>query len=238
MVHGYVTIDAVIAKLYRDLGINTEVNEAHVVEWIAEALDKIGSFAQYEEIKDCLKLEKGKVKLPTNFYRIKDIGYNGQPLAWASPSMLTAYGCEGSGIPVCCTNYSFYIEGCYIITDIDVSQSESTQNLNLIYLGVPADENGYPLIPDDVYFMEATAKYVTYMLDYREWRKGNLADKVINKSEQDWLFYVNSARGSANMPTERQMSNLKNIWTKMIPDMNGDTNFFKQNAIRERRIRY
>jgi hypothetical protein len=86
--------------------------------------------------------------------------------------------------------------------------------------------------------MEATAKYVTYMLDYREWRKGNIPDKIINKSEQDWLFYVNSARGSANMPNERQMANLKNIWTKMIPDMNGDTNFFKQNATRERRIRY
>ena len=238
MVLGYVTIDTVIAKLYRDLGINTEVNEAHIIEWIAEALDKIGSYAQYEELKECLKLENGKVKLPTNFYRIKDIGYNGQPLAWASPSMLTAYGCEGSGIPVCCTHYSFYIEGCYIITDIDVSQAESTQNLNIIYLGVPVDENGYPLIPDDVYFMEATAKYVTYMLDYREWRKGNIPDKIINKSEQDWLFYVNSARGSANMPNERQMANLKNIWTKMIPDMNGDTNFFKQNATRERRIRY
>lgn len=238
MVYGYVTIDAVIAKLYRDLGINTEVNESHIIEWCAEALDKIGAYAQYKEIKDCFKLENGKVKLPVNFYRIKDIGYNGQPLSWASPSMLTAYGCEGSGIPTCCTTNNFYIEGCYIITDIEVSQDVSIQNLNLVYLGVPVDTNGYPLIPDDVYFMEALTKYVTYMLDYREWRKGNVPDKVYQKAEQDWLFYVNSARGSANMPDERQMANLKNIWTKLIPDMNGDTNFFKQNASRERRIRY
>jgi len=235
---GYVTIDSVIAKLYRDLGINTELNEGHIVEFVAEALDKIGAYSQYQEIKDCLKLENGRVKLPTNFYRIKDISYNNIPLHWASLSLLTAYSCEGSNIPQCCTENSFYIDGCYIVTDIEITNNESIQNLNIVYLGVPVDDNGYPLIPDDVYFMEACAKYVTYMIDYREWRKGNIADKVIQKSEQDWLFYVNSARGSANMPNTAQLENLKNIWVKLIPDQNGYNSSFRNNPRQERRIRY
>lgn len=238
MIVGYRTMESVIAKLYRDLNINTEIKESSCIEWIAEALDKIGAYAQYEEIKECIKLENGKAKLPINFYRIKDISYANQPLAWASLSLLTAYSCEGSNIPQCCTPHTFYIQGCYIITDIEIDQTESNQSLNLVYLGVPVDDNGYPLIPDDVYFMEACAKYVTYMIDYSEWRKGNIPDKVINKSETDWLFYVNSARGSANMPSTAQMENLKNVWVKLIPDQNGYNSNFRNNPRQERRIRY
>lgn len=238
MIYKYTSINRVVAKLYRDLGINTEINESNVIEWIAEALEKIGSYFQYEEIKECIKLENGKAKLPLNFYKLKDIGYNNTPLSWASLSLLTEYSCEGSNIPTCCVPHSFYIQGCYIVTDIEIDQSVSNQSLNIVYLGVPVDENGYPMVPDDVYYLEAVAKYVTYMMDYREWRKGNIADKVLQKSEQDWLFYVNSARGSANMPNERQMRNLKNIWTKLIPNVNDENNFFKKNSNQERRTRY
>ena len=238
MIHGYLSINNVISKLYRDLDINEEINESHLIEWCAEALDKIGSYAQYEEIKDCIKLENGKAKLPVNFYKLKDIAYNNVPLSWASLSLLSMYSCEGSNIPQCCTSNNFYIQGCYIITDIEIDQSESNQSLNIVYLGVPVDENGYPLIPDDVYFMEACAKYVTYMLDYREWRKGNIADKIIQKSEQDWLFYVNSARGSANMPDTAKLEGLKNLWVRLIPSINGRSNNFRDTTNPERLRRY
>lgn len=239
MITGYVNIKSVIAKLYRDLGINTEINEAHVIEWVAEVLSKIGSYYQYTEVKKCIELDNGKALLPCDFYRIKDIVYKGNPIAWASNSVVTDYTCEGCSIPQCCTEYEFYINNSFIITNIKTSTvGEESPKICMVYLAVPTDEDGYPLVPDDVYFMEACAKYVTYMLDYREWRKGNIPDKVLNKSETDYLFYVNSARGAANMPGVAQLENLKNIWTRLIPKQDEYNKSFINNGKPERRYRY
>ena len=113
MITNYKSIKSIMAKIYRDLGTNTEINEAHVIEWIAEALSKIGSYYQYEEIKTCLEIdESGKVKLPDNFYRLVDISYQSKPLHWASNTILSDYGCEGCTIPKCCTDHTFYINDC------------------------------------------------------------------------------------------------------------------------------
>ncbi len=235
MVHGTISYKTLIAKLYRDLNINEEINESSVLEWISEALDKIGAYAQYEEYKECITLQNGKAKLPSNFYKLKDIWYNNKPLSWTSLSVSTAYTCEGSNIPTCCTHNNFYIEGCYIITDITIDQSESAQHLNIVYLGVPIDEEGYPLIPNDVYFIEACAKYVTYMLDHSEWRKGNITDKVFQFSEREWLWYCGAAKGAANMPDTAKMENLKNVWVRLIPNQNGYYNNFRNNPERLKR---
>ena len=241
MITSYTSIKTVISKLYRDLGLTTEINEAHLVEWIAEALAKIGSFYQYEQSKTCLEIDDdGRVKLPSNFYRIVDIAYKSKPLAWASNNLVNDYGCEGCKIENCCTDHTFYINDCYIVTDIKPTDYDANNPklLCISYLGVPVDEDGYPKVPDDVYFHEACAKYVTYMLDYRDWRKGNLTDKVFEKSNQDWLWYVGAAKGSANMPSIAQLENLKNVWVRLIPKQNEYNNSFSNNNKQERRYRY
>lgn len=223
MINGYQSYKTVLNKIYRDLNLTTEVSESNVIEWIAEVLDKIGTYNQYTEVKTCLELINGKAQLPKNFYKIVDISYANQPIMWANNSMYNQYTCEGCKIPTCCSGqWHFYINDSYIITDIPETTYNSTgeKNLCIIYLGVPVDDEGYPLVPDDVYFMEACVKYVTYMMDYQEWRKGNLPDKVLNKSETDYLWYVGAAKGSGNMPNAQKMDVLKNIWVRLMPMQN------------------
>lgn len=237
MIVGFTSVKTLIAKLYRDLNINTEINESYVIEWVNEVLLKIGAYSQFKEVSKCLTLTDGKACLPNGFYRIVDIMFNSQPLSWASNTMANNYQCEGCNIPKCCTNYTFYINNGFIITNVDSATTVdcSEDKICIVYIGIVVDEDGYPMIPDDVYFMEACAKYVTYMLDYQDWRKGQVADKVMQKSEQDYLFYVNSARGAANMPSVAQLENLKNVMIRLIPKQNEYSNFFANNANQERK---
>lgn len=235
MLVGFTSVYTIIDKLYRDLSINREINEHNVVSWCNEVLLKVGAYSQFQEIKDCLELVDGKACLPNGFYRLVDIMYDSKPLHWATNTMVANYGCEGCSIPKCCTQHTFYIENNYLITDI---KSNESQKICIVYLGMYVDDNGYPMIPDDVYFQEACAKYVTYMLDYQDWRKGQIADKVFQKSEQDYLFYINSARGAANMPTMAQLENLKNIMVRLIPSQNQYNKFFINNSQQERRFKY
>ena len=67
-------------------------------------------------------------------------------------------------------------KGGYVISDIDCQNKDKT---TITYLGLPTDEDGYPLVPDDVYYIKAVAAYIIHMLDKQEWRKGSIADKVV-----------------------------------------------------------
>lgn len=227
MITQFKSIKFIISKLYRDLGINQEIPEDNIIEWCGEALNMIGAYSQYEEISDCLELINGKAKLPCGLYKLVDINYKNNPVYWATNTNANNYQCHNCRIPVCIDQsckYTFYLNDSYLISNI---QEETTSNICIVYLGIRTDEDGYPMIPDDVYYDKALTSYVTSMLDYQEWRKGKVTDKVYKQSEADWLFYVNSARGSANMPNTQQLENLKNIWRRLLPVTNDYKRGFK-----------
>lgn len=236
-ISNYVSSKVVMARLYRELGLSTEISETEVIELIADALAMIGSHYQYDEIPTVLELDvNGVTKLPSNFYKLVSIRYKDNPLSWSTNAFVNDYECDSCEIAKCCTDYSFYISDGIIKTDIKATEPDN--KLCISYLGVPVDEDGYPMVPDDIYYFKACVAYVTYIMDYREWRKGNSPDKVFKKSEQDWLFYVNSARGAANMPNVSQMENLKNIMIRLIPSVNQYTRNFKNINSPERRKRF
>lgn len=229
MISNFISINYVISKIYRDLGSNYELNEGDMYEWIAEALNMIGVYSQYEEISECIHLVNGKAKLPCGFYKLVDVNYKHHPIFWATNTNANNYQCHNCRIPVASSEvnrYTFYINDSYIITNIN-DENNQTADLCMVYLGIRTDQDGYPMIPDDVYYMKALAAYVTHMLDYQDWRKGKIADKVFNKSEQDWLFYVNSARGAGNMPNTAQLENLKNVMRRLLPITNDYKRGFK-----------
>jgi len=216
MISGFVSLKEVFGTVYRNLGVNYEIAEADMQEWSAEALAMIGAYGQYDEISKCLCMDgtSGKVKLPHGFYKLIDIKYNNKPLYWATNTNASSYGCSTSKIPVCNGNQTtFYLNDNYLITNITDENSE----VCMVYHGIHVDEEGYPMMPDDPYYSKAISSYIIYMSDYQEWRKGKIPDKVYQDSEVKWLFYVNSARGSANMPNVAMLENFKNIITRLMP---------------------
>jgi len=237
MFSGYVSINTVIAKLYRDLGINEEVPEVNIIEWCAEALNLIGAYSQYEEISDCIDLTAGKAKLPCEFYKLVSINFKGRPVYWATNTNASNYQCENCQIPVCSSDiceYTFYLNDSYIVTNIGLADN-TDQSICIVYLGMPVDEKGYPMIPDDVYYMKALVAFVTMMLDRQDWRKGKITDKVYQESKAEWEFYVNSARGAANMPNSAQLERLKNVWRRLMPLTNEYDRSFINLGKKERR---
>ena len=232
MISGFVSLNSIISTVYRNLGINYEINQADCAEWAAESLAMIGAYSQYQETSACLTLVNGKVKLPLGFDKLVDIRYKNSAMYWATNTNASNYQCSECQIPVCSSgklfqssdglninlansacNNTFYVNDSYLITNI----TDEDASVCIVYLGVKVDEEGYPMIPDDIYYSKAVSSYIIERLDYQEWRKGKITDKVYDHSEKNWMFYVNSARGAANMPNSAQLENLKNIVTRLMP---------------------
>lgn len=239
MISGYVTYKSILARLYSELGSLTEIQEDDCIEWIADALSMIDTFSQYIQINTILEMDEGKAKLPLNFYKLVDITHNNKVLMWSSNSFIKDYACDNCLIPQPCNGcgmHSFYINGGFLITDIKTTSPNN--KICLSYIGVPVDEEGYPLIPDDIYFFKACVAYIIHRIDYREWRKGNITKAIFDKSESEWLFYVSAARGSANLPDIAKLENLKNIIVRLIPKQNDYFNSFRNINDPEKRRRF
>lgn len=233
MIYKYKSVRSIFAKLYRDLGSNTELNESDLVEWIGEAMLKIGSYSQNVDKSTELTIANHKVLLPCDFLHPIDLAHNSMPMAWSSKTMRTNYGCDDCNqIPVCIDSSSqdtFYIQDGWLNTSFE------TGTVCMVYQAVATDDDGFPMVPDNVYFDEALASYCTFKLDRIDWRQGKIPKDAYMESQRDWLFYVNSARGSANMPNEAKLAQLRNVWVRLMPLNNDRNSFFSNNGNPERR---
>lgn len=73
----YITLDRVISKLYRDLGLE-EVSEVDIIEWSGEALEAIGTVAMYEEAVCFVEVKNHTADLPNGLHSIIQIARNNE----------------------------------------------------------------------------------------------------------------------------------------------------------------
>lgn len=224
-----ISVKTIINRVYRRLNLNEDLPEDDMIEWVGEALLRIGAFSQFIPKVEKLEITNGKVALPCDFYKLMEISHSldtdvittiYKPLQWKSESFYSEYFCDDCKIQVSTnvTNPYFMINNSYIYT------SFTDGCVCISYLAVPTDEDGYPMVPDDEMTLDACTKYIIYQLDYREWRKGAIQDKVFQHSEREWHFGVGAAKGSLNMPNSQQMETIRNVIQRLIPSQNYNNN--------------
>jgi hypothetical protein len=130
-----------------------------------------------------------------------------------NPDASGAGGAGVSNIGASGKDYKYIITPGYIKTNI------RTGFIMMAYQAIPTDSEGYPLIPDDVDFVEALYWYVTMKLLYPEWKLGRVRDEVYYDARRSWNFNCKKAYGNAMMPNTDQLETIKNQWLRLIPEI-------------------
>jgi hypothetical protein len=109
--------------------------------------------------------------------------------------------------------------------------------VEMSYKAYPVDEFGMPMIPDNIKFVKAVEWYLISRIDYKRWRTTrNAADeKMWRVSDLEALWYIQSARTAARVPSLSQMESVKRMLLRSIPKINQFNNSFKTAAIQEQR---
>lgn len=235
MVRNFVSVKTIIEKLYRDNGTNDELPVDNIIEWCSEALLFIGAFSQFETKIAELTIANNKTELPCGFINLIDISHDSLPLYYAGKSLINNLFCSDCKISTFDSSVSFgvnkqyfYYQGNNLVTSFSIG------TVCISYTSMVLDEDGFPMIPDDVSYSKACASYVTMMLDRQDWRRGRTTDKVYAESKQDWDWYCGQAKGSANMPSLAQLENLKNVIVRLIPAQNQYSRMFQQDREQKR----
>jgi hypothetical protein len=108
----------------------------------------------------------------------------------------------------------------YLITNNYIKTNQESGYIMMAYQAIPLDKEGFPMIPDDVSFMEAIYWYITTKLLYPQWKQGSVRDAVYYDARRSWNFYCKQAYGNALMPNADQLESIKNTWLRLIPEIN------------------
>lgn len=104
----------------------------------------------------------------------------------------------------------------YTLNDSYIFTSYKDGYALISYLAYPFDCEGFPLVPDDIKFKLALQWYIQEKLDYIQWRKGEIPDKIWAKSEQEAQWYMGAAQNSGIAPNIDKVEGMRKTFTKLM----------------------
>lgn len=114
----------------------------------------------------------------------------------------------------------------FTINDNYIKTNVSTGYILLAYLASPTDTEGYPLVPDLASYKEALYWYIVMKMLYPKWLSGEIRADVYYHAEMKWNFYRKQAYAEGMMPDAERLDIIKNIWIKLVPDIDAHDTFF------------
>lgn len=106
-------------------------------------------------------------------------------------------------------NPAYKIQGNILYTNIKEC------DLEIAYKGLPIDEDGYPLVLDNVYFLMALEAFIKKQMFTIYFDEGKIHLNVLQQAQQDYAFRVAQLHSKMALPSVSEMQAISNMWNKM-----------------------
>lgn len=111
---------------------------------------------------------------------------------------------------------TYKIQGGMIITSVPKGKIE------MAYMAMPIDEEGYPLIPDNSSYSRALELYIKLQWFTILFDTGKISAQVLSNTQQQYAWAVGQAQTDLIRPTIDQMESITAAWNKLLPDITKD----------------
>ena len=256
MNYRHVSTKEVIAKVFRDLKPGNASWTMDAVEWIGEALDFIGYHGVFDHKAKELTVANHKAEIPCDLYQLIQVAHNDCALVYGTDT--TGYVADhrvatpsaGNGVYTTAvgqtnptddhsspaftlkftknsssSNDYYLVNGGYIVTSFEDGK------ITLYYTAYLTDTDGFPLVPDNIYVKQALEWYII-----RQMMMGGYVHPVFNWQVADdkWGHYCVAAQNDLSFPSIDKMETMKNMFVRMVPNINRHSGFFIGNETQER----
>ena len=237
-IYKYISLKEVISNYYRDFKIEDSDIWHDLVEWSAEAMQWIGLTTTAKQNLNCIfEVKNRQFCLPCDFLGNPQVAFNGRKVLPLEGEMIPIFSpgdfsdpleakiatsnlVTGTSVPHSNLDYRYWIDDCYMKFNFDVKE------ITISYLGSRVDEDGFPLIPDIIEYKTALTAYFTKMRMYPDFIKGKISFSIWQAIEEDWDHRCMQAWVEGIKPDLDDMEQIKNMWTRLIPNVNAATTFY------------
>ena len=256
IINKFVSLKAIIDDVMRDTQMASAPSYEDCAYWSFECLGLIGHPIQFirkvtgHVANPNLDIVDYRAELPCDLYRLEQIAVNGSAARYSGNTFHHLVGGECCGVDVGNSTTDIFFDnfgnafspqsssvGGGAVNDVvtfDINNnyltlSEKEGQACIAYLAFPTDEDGFPMIPDDINYRKAVKTYLMSKLAYIAWIKepSNGGKKAIyDIASKDWHYMAGKTSNASKMPHPEQMESIKNQVIRMIPDINAHSNFF------------
>ena len=185
MITKYVNINSIIEEINRESIPNTYWNIEEIKEWIYKALSFIDTKVANIQASTIIEIIDNKGIIPAEVEKIDRVILVNDDDTEKELYYILANEEINSN------NYD--INAGFIYVDFE----EGKVTLN--YYTIPIDEEGRPLIPDNIYYIQAVISYIKFKLGKRAYWQGKILERQADDLEREWLFYLPAAQNSKKM---------------------------------------
>jgi len=233
----YVSVNSIIEKVYRDMNMIDQLDLGNAVEWAGEAIELIGAPMTLRERVGLIEIKHRKGKLPLDMHLLITSGAApNQDCKCAKRFVQMRYStdayhmfCSECMDKTCNSDLTYKVNDDYMFVNFD----EGTVRIS--YKAIPIDENGFPLIPDDIKFRNAVAYHIMWKLAFIKMMSGKINIGVYDRIQADRDWYLGAAQTRGNTPNPDMMESIKNNWIRLIKKINQHGDGFKNAGHQEER---
>lgn len=201
-------------KFYKDIPFES------VIDYAVEAMKLIVSEDYMLTMPAFVDINNYKGKLPCGFeYMISCTKYgklqDGScfiPMNTGTDAHHEVYGITNSNINGKYTDFTYSLNNGNIFTNFEEGK------LFLVYKAIPTDDEGYPLIPDNVNVMLAVEFYIKYNYLNDLGSDEAIIERRANKDEQEYCWYIGKAQAAATNMTLDEMETFANSMSRLFED--------------------
>jgi hypothetical protein len=231
----YISIKAVLSRLFTN-PLMEGISEADVAMYLADCMKLIGAPMSYEDKVATITISNYRGELPCELLYIqqtrkKETGTNNlYPMRYASDTFHSAYHQVGS--PDFVTMPSNY-DWTYSLNNGMIYTNFKEGVIEQSYKGLKVDEDGLPMIPDNVKFEKAVEEYIKSQWYRRQWELGKISDKVLDKAEREYMWYVGAAGTAAQLQSIDQAETFRAAFTRILSNTTAAKKFFQDHGRQE-----
>jgi len=219
----YVSYKRIIEKLFQKYGFKDKVEWSVILEWIGDGMDLIGANDTYinkvtgmDPLTPTIKIVDYRGDLPCDIYKCIQVReYCSKiPMRYSTDSFHRTNNSERNPNPNSNPDYTYQLTDSHIFTNFSEGEVEMS------YTAFPIDEQGYPMIPDDVKFIRAMVDYIASQLSIKLWIEGSIDDKKFQWIQQESGFSTGAAHTRASLQNLDQAESFKNAILRLVPTIN------------------
>ena len=201
--------------LMQDLSLET------AVDYAVDFMRIVGVPSMFSEKVIYLKVDNYRAKLPCDYYKVIQVRPKGRPALIASTDSFFMGGRYRD------ESNTYKIQGNIIYTSLE------DDTLELAYLAIETDKDGYPLIPDNSSFTRALELYIKKQWFTILFDLGKISPNVLQNTQQEYAWAVGDCMTEFNRLSIDEMEAFSNSWRTMILRDHQHASGFANNGTRQ-----
>ena len=220
----YISVNELIYRIKRN-SLMSDINYSDIAMDIMDVIKIVGAPIVYESKIETIPFADFRAEIPPDMFYLEHLSLkNGDqmiPMQYAPSHSGGKWQCISARGMSVTSKLLYSIKRNYIYTDVE------SGIINIEYKSVVTDEDGLPMIPDNIHLVKAIESYTKVQHFTNKVDLGDMHPSVLQRAEREYYWNIAAAETAFKMPSEDEMEVMRNGLVRFISNYRANSQRFE-----------